>query len=135
MVRKLQHRAASPMAREHEGRRERVALQADSFRVAEVRRKGDRTHAAGEQLQHGDVQVDEPFEREGDVPVQTVAEPPDAWRLTVGGGVSRDHILDIRSETKKRRSPAERGAVISSAWMNTTPNFHQSSDAIASWLK
>jgi hypothetical protein len=58
--------------------------------VAEVRRKGDRTHAAGEQLQHGDVQVDEPFEREGDVPVQTVAEPPDAWRLTVGGGVGRD---------------------------------------------
>ena len=27
---------------------------------------------------------------------------------------------------------AERGAVTSSAWMNTTPNFHQSSDAIAS---
>ena len=40
-----------------------------------------------------------------------------------------------RSETKKRRSPAERGAEISSAWMNTTPNFHQSSDAMASWLK
>ena len=69
------------------------------------------------------MQVDEPFEREGDVPVQTVAEPPDAWRLTVGGGVGRDHILDcevLRRDTvtaaKHHRDgrPArvdERGAV------------------------
>jgi len=35
------------------------------------------------------------------------------------------------SNSRPRRAPA----VISSAWMNTTPNFHQSSDAIASWFK
>jgi hypothetical protein len=63
VVSELQHRAASLMAREHEGRRERVALQADSFRVAEVRRKGNRTHAAGEQLKHGDVQVETRYRR------------------------------------------------------------------------
>ena len=39
------------------------------------------------------------------------------------------------SEMKNRRSPAERGAAISSAWTKTTPSFHQSSEAMANWLK
>ena len=82
------------MAGQHKGRRKRVALQANALRVAEVGGEGDRAHAAGEQLQHGNVQVDEPLERKGDVPVQTVAEPTDARRLAVGGGVCRDHIFD-----------------------------------------
>jgi hypothetical protein len=70
-----------------------------------------------------------------------VAAPALALQLVLGapmhldwGTAAADAALR-QSETKKRRSPAERGAVISSAWMNTTPNFHQSSDAIASWLK
>ena len=50
VVRKLQHSAAGAMAREHEGRRERVALQANALRVAEVRGEGDRTQAASQQL-------------------------------------------------------------------------------------
>ena len=40
-----------------------------------------------------------------------------------------------RSDTKKRRSPTGLGLCISSACRKTIPSFHQSSEAMASWLK